>query len=141
MRTLLIAGAAALALTGCSDSGRNPESNRAKAAVDGSTEPPANLPAYLKPYPGARILKSMSNRRGGLLVMEADAPAEKVMEFYRAEAAQAGLRSRLDSRKIGLGLHIGPHVVVFSAAGRGHFSASVEPAKGVTKVDLVYAAS
>jgi hypothetical protein len=139
MRTLLIAGAAALALTGCS-AGRNPEPSRAKATVD-SAQPPANLPIYLKPYPGARILKSMSNRRGGLLVMEADAPAEKVMEFYKAEAAQAGLRSRLDSRKIGLGLHIGPHVVVFSAAGKGHFSASVASGKGVTKVDLVYAAS
>jgi len=63
------------------------------------------------------------------------------MEFYKAEAAQAGLRSRLDSRKIGLGLHIGPHVVVFSAAGKGRFSASVEARKDVTKVDLVYAAS
>jgi len=140
MRALLIAGAAALALTGCSDSRRNPEPNGAKTVVD-TAQPPATLPSYLKPYPGARILKSLSNRRGGLLVMEANAPAERVMEFYKAEAAQAGLRSRLDSRKIGLGLHIGPHVVVFSAAGKGRFSASVEARKDVTKVDLVYAAS
>jgi hypothetical protein len=138
MRALLIAGAAALALTGCSDSRRTSKS--AETVVE-AAQPPANLPSYLKPYPGARILKSLSNRRGGLLVMEANAPAESVMEFYRAEAAQAGLRSRLDSRKVGLGLHIGPHVVVFSAAGKGRFSASVEARKDVTKVDLVYAAS
>jgi len=106
-----------------------------------SAQPPANLPGYLKVYPGARILKSMSNRRGGVLMMEANAPPETVLDFYKAAAAQAGLRSRLDSRKIGLGLRIGPHVVVFSAAGKGRFSASVEAKKDVTKVDLVYAAS
>ena len=140
MRGLLLASAAALALASGGSPAQRGEAERARP-IAVSAQAPANLPGYLKVYPGARILKSMSNRRGGMVMMEANAPAETVMDFYRAAAAEAGLRTRLDSHKLGFGIHIGPHVVVFSAAGKGRFSASVEAKKGVTKVDLVYAAA
>ena len=138
MRAILVAGAIALAVSGCGAPVQGTDAQRAKPVVI-NAQPPANLPRYLAVYPGARIVKSVSNARGGMVIMETDAGADTVVDFYRAAAARAGLRSRFDSRKLRLGIRIGRHVVVFSAAGKGRFSASVEEKRGLTKVDLLYA--
>lgn len=140
MRAVLIAAAAALALSGCGAPTPSADSHRSKPTVV-SAQPPTNLPAYLKAYPGARVLKSVSNQRGGVLLMETDAAPDTVIDFYKAAASQAGLHGRFDSKKVGFGIRIGPHVVVFSAAHKGRFTASAEAKHGVTKVDLLYAAS
>jgi len=143
MRAILMLGTAglALALMGCARSGGASGEGQATApsqvSVGGS---PANLPAFVKIYPGARVTHSATNARGGVLVLETSAPPEAVMDYYKQAAIEAGLKPGLDSWAIS-GARSGAHVVMFGGAGKRSLGATVESKGGVTEVGLVYEAA
>jgi len=120
-----------------------PGQNGATAVV--GNQVPQNLPAFVKIYPGARVAASTSTPKGGMLVLEVNAPSEAVMDFYRKAAADAGMASSVDSWTIGGAPHTGPHMVMFGmhsgSAGGKTLTATVEGKGGATKVELLYGVS
>jgi tripartite-type tricarboxylate transporter receptor subunit TctC len=103
---------------------------------------PANLPAYVKVFPGAKVTASTTTPKGGVLVLEVNAPPEAVMDFYKKSAADAGLTSTLDSWSMEGSQHTGAHVVMFGVQGGSKsLTATVEAKGGATKVGLMYGQS
>jgi tripartite-type tricarboxylate transporter receptor subunit TctC len=156
MRTTLALCAAALALAACgrpqtssSNGDRNvtivvPGANGGSVVV--GNQLPANLPAYVKIYPGAKVTASTTSPGGGVLVLESSAAPETVMDFYKQAATSAGLKSSLDSWAMGDAQHSGAHVVMFGEPGATGSSgksltATVESKDGATKIGLMYGAS
>lgn len=103
---------------------------------------PANLPSFVKIFPGAKVTASTATPKGGLLVLEANAPPEVVMDFYKKSAADAGLTSTLDSWSMGGAPHTSAHFITFGApGGTKSLTATVEAKGGATKVGLIYGES
>ena len=102
-------------------------------------QPPANLPDFVRVFPGAKVATSVATPRGGVLVLEVNAPSEAVMDFYKKSAADAGLTSTLDSWSMGDAPHTGAHFVKFGMPnGSKTLAATVESSGGATKVELMY---
>lgn len=55
-----------------------------------------DLPAGFAVYPGAKVVHNTSvnqnGNRGSMVVMESDAAADKIAEFYRKQAEDAGIK-------------------------------------------------
>jgi tripartite-type tricarboxylate transporter receptor subunit TctC len=103
---------------------------------------PANLPGFVKIFPGAKVTASTATSKGGVLVLEVNAPPEAVMDFYKKSAADAGLTSTLDSWSMGGAPHTGAHFVMFGVQGGAKsLTATVEAKDGATRVGLMYGES
>lgn len=103
----------AFILAGCGDQARDggkPAGGKrlARATAGADAEPmmrsgpqvPVHLPPGFTLYPGARVISNTvierGGKRGALLVFETPDPLAKVMLFYRAQAAAAGMTLELD---------------------------------------------
>jgi hypothetical protein len=105
---------------------------------------PANLPDYVKVYPGGVITAVMDNSgHGGVIAFDVGDPPEKVLDFYKGVAASAKLTNTMDSWQMGNNApHEGAHVVMFSQDGtRRSLSTTVEVKDGKTHVGLLYGAA
>jgi hypothetical protein len=97
---------------------------------------PANLPRYLKLYPGAEVKSALdSGANGGVVVMQTSASADAVIDFYKKQAAAAGLQVQMDSNNPG-----SAHVVLFDDPnGKRNFNISATPQPGgKTDIGLTY---
>ena len=151
MRRILTLCAAAMTLAACSrpqPAGADhnttiviPGANGASTVIGNQT--PTNLPAYVKVFPGAKVMASLSTPKGGMLVLDVAAPPEAVLDFYKKGATDAGMTSGLDTWAMGNDTsHTGAHAVVFSKEGTEQsLSATVESSDGTTKATLLYGAS
>jgi tripartite-type tricarboxylate transporter receptor subunit TctC len=100
---------------------------------------PADLPDFVRVFPGAKVATSVATPRGGVLVLQVNAPPETVMAFYKQSATDAGLTSTLDSWTMGGAPHTGAHFVKFGMPnGSKTLAATVESSGGATKVELMY---
>jgi hypothetical protein len=141
MLRVLVIAASVLALAACGRAQVKHDGSAVFHGRDGSTVTvghgaPKNLPGYLKAYPGATIKSSLdSGANGGVLVMETSAGPEAVIDFYKREAAAAGLQVQMDSNNPGA-----PHVVMFSDPdGKRNFNVSATPQpSGKTDIGLTY---
>ena len=101
---------------------------------------PANLPPYVKVFPGAKVTASTTSAQGGLLALETHASPDAVIAFYRRSASAAGLPLQMDSSAMGGGQ--GSHIVVFGGESvHKTLTATVTAEGGVTKVALLYGQS
>ena len=118
MRKALILAAAALALAAC---GKKTATSEAVSVnqngttiirMDGGKEGggqtatlgtalPANLPAYVKVYPGGTVASSVTgtsgNSKGGMIVYQTAAAPDAVLGFHKKAAADAGLKLEADT--------------------------------------------
>ena len=103
---------------------------------------PANLPSYVKIYPGAVITAVVQNQgAGGIIAFDVTDPPEKVMDFYKQDAAEAKLGDGIDSWALNQD-HTGGHVVMWNGTGdKRSLTTTVEVKDGKTHVGLVYGAS
>ncbi|HWA60425.1 MAG TPA: hypothetical protein VG939_03580 [Caulobacteraceae bacterium] len=138
----LVLAASALALGACSKGGDINHGGKVVLPGGGSTlskQVPANLPDYVKVYPGAVVTAVMDNgARGGVITFDVSDPPDTVVAFYKKTAADAKLDSGMDSWSLNQD-HSGPHVMMFDKAGTHRsLSASVEVKDGKTHVGLIY---
>lgn len=113
MRRVLVFAVSLLALAAC---GPKVQVKSDGSAVihdkDGSTiayntgggvkAPPAHMPPYLKIFPGAQIKSTIdTGKSGGMLSMETAATPEAVVDYYKKEAATAGLEVQMDMNNEG----------------------------------------
>jgi hypothetical protein len=141
MRRVLVIGVCVLALAAC---GRTQVKSDGTAVIhgkDGSTvtvghNAPTNLPPYLKLYPGGAVKSTLdSGAKGGIVVVETSDAPERVIDFYKKEAAAAGLQVELENTSGD------SHVVMFNEAGGGkkNFTASAtKQPDGKTNIGLTY---
>jgi len=144
MKRLLIVAVAALTLSACSKGGDLNHGGAVQVPGAGtlSKQVPANLPDYVKIYPGAVVTAVMDNgASGGVIAFDVTDPAETVMDFYKKAATDAKLAQTMDSWALAANTpHEGAHVVMFSQAGtKRNLSTTVEVKDGKTHVGLIYA--
>lgn len=144
MKQILIATTAVLALAACSrggdlNHGGSVTVNGGKTVL--SKNLPANLPSYVKIYPGGVVTAVVQNQgAGGIIAFDVDAAPDTVMEFYKKDAADAKLGDGMDSWALNQD-HAGGHVIMWNGTGdKRSLTTTVEVKDGKTHVGLVYGA-
>ncbi|MFI4975803.1 MAG: hypothetical protein ACHP84_14780 [Caulobacterales bacterium] len=160
MKVLLLAASAALALSACQravihdnqvtvseNAGPGGTVQVTVAGKDGSVttmgkQLPADLPPYAKLYPGGSLTSTVNTPgHGGMIAFTTKAAPQAVVDFYKADAAQANLTSVMDSSTMNPG-GMGAHVMVFSQTGtQRSMSVTVEQQSDGTKVAVMYGSS
>ncbi len=138
-RILIAAAAVVLALGACSrgeDHGHGAGVQVAGATI--ASQLPANLPDYVKVYPGATIIKAVGNGpQGGVIAFTVSATPDAVADFYRKAAAAAKLEPSMDTAG-----GAGNHVILWTQqGGKRSLMATVDPKQGKTQVTLLYGAA
>lgn len=146
MKRALIAAMSVLALAACSKGGSDLNHGGSVSLNGGKTTLsktlPAQLPSYVKIYPGAVVTAVMDNKeQGGVIAFDVSDPPETVMDFYKKAAADAKFTDTLDSWQLNQD-HTGGHVLMWSEKGtKRSLSTTVELKDGKTHVGLLYGAS
>jgi hypothetical protein len=108
-----------------------------------SKQIPADLPSYVKIYPGAVVTAVMDNKgQGGLIAYDVSDPPEAVMDFYKKSAGEAKFNTSTDSWSLNQD-HAGAHVIMWNEGGSSKRSlmTTVEVKDGKTHVGVMYGAS
>ncbi|MGA0600640.1 hypothetical protein ACO2Q3_08035 [Caulobacter sp. KR2-114] len=139
MKRILIAATAVLALGACSRGGDLNHGGSIKLGSSTiSKQLPANLPGYVKVYPGATVTAVMDNgAQGGIIAFDvADSP-DSVVSFYRKAAEDAKLTQTTDTAS-----STGSHVIMWNQEGtKRSLMATVDLKQGKTHVGLLYGAA
>ena len=149
MRTSLALCAAAMALAACNrphpaaQDQHNvtitvPGANGGQVVI--GNQLPANLPPYVKPYPGAKVTASTFSPKGGVLAMESNATPDAVMAFYKQDADASGMTVQMDSAAMG-GNAASRVVSYVNEAAKTSLTVTISTENGVTKVGLLYGES
>ena len=98
---------------------------------------PAHLPPYLKIFPGAVVKSTIdTGKTGGMLSMETSAAPDAVVDFYKGQAATAGLEVQMDMN------NEGGHSVLFAEPrdkGKRNFNVTAsKQGDGKTAVVMTY---
>jgi ABC-type glycerol-3-phosphate transport system substrate-binding protein len=137
--------AAALALAACGRP-QQQDSHSVTLTVPGANGPvvignqlPANLPDFVKVYPGAKVTATTTTPGGGVVAMESGDSPDQVMDFYKKSASGSGLPVQMDSATMGAGGSGASHLVVFGGqAVHKSLNVSVQAQNGVTKIAIIY---
>jgi hypothetical protein len=148
MRTSLALCAAAMALAACGRPHPAAQDKNVTIVVPGANggqvvvgnQLPANLPSYVKPFPGARVTASTFSPKGGVLAMESDATPDAVMAFYKQDASASGMTVQMDSAAMG-GNASSRVVSYVNDTAKTSLTVTISSENGVTKVGLLYGES
>jgi hypothetical protein len=144
MKKVLAVGVCILALAACGRVHRTGgstvihNSDGSTIAINqGGQSAPAHMPSYIKVFPGAVIKSTVdTGKTGGMMMMETTAAADAVTNFYKQEAAAAGLQVQMDLN------NEGSHSVLFAEPrekGKRNFNVSAaKQSDGKTQVVLTF---
>jgi hypothetical protein len=138
LRRIWIAAAAVLALAACSKPGKSVAvtTKEGEKVTVGEGAGPSHMPDYVKLYPGAKVLASVDNGAAGTISMESQDAPDKVLAFYRQQAAGAKLTSVTEVNESGAG---GGHMLVFTGeGGKPTLSVTAQASDGKTTVGVTY---
>lgn len=105
----------------------------AEAVIGSGSEAAASVgPAFSRPYPGSRVVSSVTSasENAGLITFETDAQADTIIAYYRQRVEEAELTPRADMTLNGT-RHFGAE----SATG-GEFNVIISPQDGRSTVTV-----
>lgn len=106
-----------------------------EVVINSGTGTAVDLPDGFSLYPGATLVSSttmnQTDGRGALIVMQSDASAQDMVEFYRNQAESAGIRIQMEMTTNG------SEMIGGESDDGGTFSFNASPSEGGTTGQLV----